>query len=187
MFRRGHQALNHGPKSFISKYIADAISKELEVEGRWQTLWGLKVPPKVRDCMWRIARDCLPHKVNLFQKKVVDDKWCVLCGSQLEDTWHVFFSCRYALDCWDASGLRDKIELAITRADNFLDVIFRMLGDYDRTTGAIWHGSMANLEGAEFASMGGQLQVSNRCGLRIRNGTHGVGRSRSRHGRISGS
>lgn len=50
-----------------------------------------------QDLIRGIGRDCLPHKVNLFTKKVVDDKWCVFYGTQFEDTWHVFFNCRYAL------------------------------------------------------------------------------------------
>lgn len=83
---------------------------ELKVAGRWNLRWGLQVPPKVKDCLWIMGRNCLPHKVNLYPKKVVEDKWCVLCGAQLEDTWHIFFNCRNALECWDKAGLRDMLE-----------------------------------------------------------------------------
>jgi hypothetical protein len=30
------------------------------VEGDWDSLWRTKVPPKVRNLIWRICRGCLP-------------------------------------------------------------------------------------------------------------------------------
>lgn len=77
--------------------------------------------------------------MNLFQKRVVDDKWCVLCGHQLEDIWRVFFNCRYALlQCWDKMGLRNKLETVIDSTENLLNEVFEMLSDNGRNTSSIF-------------------------------------------------
>ncbi|KAL6499222.1 hypothetical protein OROHE_026250 [Orobanche hederae] len=47
----------------VYKVLTRMVSNQtLEVEGRWHLLWGLKVPPRVKDCLWRLSRNCLPHK-----------------------------------------------------------------------------------------------------------------------------
>lgn len=43
-------------------------NRELEEDGNWRVLWNLNIPPKVKDCMWRACRNCLPNRVNLFKK-----------------------------------------------------------------------------------------------------------------------
>lgn len=69
---------------------------------------------------------------------MVNDKWYMFCGSQLEGTWHVFFNCHYALECWDKAGLKNKLDSIILNANTFLEVIFAMLGDQDRNSAAIF-------------------------------------------------
>lgn len=64
---------NHTMKSRYNRATSLVFYRSLEVEERRNLLWGLKVPPRVRNCLWRIGRECLPHKVNLFLKKVVED------------------------------------------------------------------------------------------------------------------
>lgn len=73
-----------------------------------------------------------------FQKKVVEDKYFVLCENQLEDTWHVFFNCGYALQCWDKAGLPDKLESVIARSKILVDVFFEMLSDTGRNKATIF-------------------------------------------------
>lgn len=61
-----------------------AANPSLEVNSNWKALWKLKVPPRVKDLVWRAVIECLPTKVNLFAKHIVHDKICVRCGNQLE-------------------------------------------------------------------------------------------------------
>lgn len=85
--------------------------------------------PKVRDCLWRICRDVLPTKVNLFAKKIIQDKWCIMCGRDLETNWHIFFNCCYALEIWEAAGLSRMIESVILQVDITKDLIFKVIAD----------------------------------------------------------
>lgn len=56
----------------------------------------MRIPPKVKDCLWRVCRDVLPNKVNLAKRNIVNEKWCVICGTDQETTWHSFFACNFA-------------------------------------------------------------------------------------------
>lgn len=134
----GDRAGKYTVKSDYKLISTMASDRHLEVEEHWHLLWGLKISSKVRDCLWGLGQNCLPHKVNLLQKRVVDEKWCVLCVTQLEDTWHVFFNYLYALQCCDKVCLRDKLERAIINAESLLDAFFAMLGDNDRNTTIIF-------------------------------------------------
>ncbi|KAL8548177.1 hypothetical protein ACS0TY_007485 [Phlomoides rotata] len=68
-----------------SSLVLDA---RYEVLGDWKSLWKLQIPPRVKDYLWRAARDCLPNKNNLFYKRVADNKLCVMCGAGIENIWH---------------------------------------------------------------------------------------------------
>ena len=35
---------------------------EWKVDGDWNKLWSLPIPPKVKHFMWRLGRDCLPNR-----------------------------------------------------------------------------------------------------------------------------
>lgn len=82
----------------------------LEFPGEWNRIWRIKLPPKVKDCLWRICINVLPTKVNLFIKHVVQDKACVFCGYCEETLWLLFVTCPYVIECWEKTRLRAKLE-----------------------------------------------------------------------------
>lgn len=104
--------------------------------GNWNALWNLKSLPKVKDCLWRICRNVLPNKDNLFSKKVVNDKWCIMCGKDIETSWHLFFSCDFAMKCWEVARLSDTIESNIRSVESLKDMILSLLS---KSTAKIAH------------------------------------------------
>lgn len=44
--------------------------RDLVVVGDWKLVWGLNVPPKVKDFLWRACRDSLPTKVTFFKRNL---------------------------------------------------------------------------------------------------------------------
>lgn len=126
--RSGSYTVKSGYR-LASKLVENASLME---EGHWKVLWKLKIPPKIKDCLWRVCRDVLPNKVNLFRKHLVDDKWCVFCGADMETTWHTFFSCPFALNCWTKAGLRHLIEHFILQCDSVRGLVMSLLVNLPR-------------------------------------------------------
>lgn len=54
-------------------------SSKQGLAGLWFRIWKLKVPGKINHFLWRACVDCLPTKVNLMKRKIVNDPLCVSC------------------------------------------------------------------------------------------------------------
>jgi hypothetical protein len=68
--------------------------------GVWKAIWDMKVPNCVKLFIWRAYQNILPKRVNLFQRKVVDDCSCPCCGTEEETIIHAVWSCPVAQDVW---------------------------------------------------------------------------------------
>jgi hypothetical protein len=66
------KAEKNGQYSVRSAYrlcIEDvADNSHLHRIGSWDNIWRLKVPPKVKNLIWRICRGCLPTRARLLDK-----------------------------------------------------------------------------------------------------------------------
>lgn len=50
------------------------------VSFRWNRIWALQLPAKVRIFMWRLAHDSLPTLMNIKRKHVELDTLCPVCA-----------------------------------------------------------------------------------------------------------
>ena len=68
------KAENNGRYSVRSAYrlcVDELIdSSHLRCSWSWSRIWHLKVPPKVKNLVWRVCRGCLPTRVHLLDKGV---------------------------------------------------------------------------------------------------------------------
>jgi hypothetical protein len=64
----------------------------------WKAIWALQVLNSVKLFMWRARHNLLPTKINLVQKKVVDDSSCPCCGMPEETLCHALWECPTAQD-----------------------------------------------------------------------------------------
>lgn len=79
------------------------------IEGNWSELWRLKIPPKVKNFLWRAGRNGLPTRTNLLGKCINVPSLCPLCDVGIENSWHLFVSCQYAQSCWEQTDFKDII------------------------------------------------------------------------------
>lgn len=61
---------------------------------RWEEIWKLPVPPKIRMFLWRACNGILPNKVELFRRRIADNPFCSRCESGVETNVHGLFECR---------------------------------------------------------------------------------------------
>uniref|UniRef100_A0A803P9M0 Reverse transcriptase zinc-binding domain-containing protein n=1 Tax=Cannabis sativa TaxID=3483 RepID=A0A803P9M0_CANSA len=73
--------------------------------GFWKELWQLKIPPKVKNTLWRALTNCLPTCLNLVTKHVNVSTLCPMCATQPENTSHALVECSLATACWQHLGV----------------------------------------------------------------------------------
>jgi hypothetical protein len=69
-----------------------ANNAHLQKHGYLSGIWRLKVPPRVKNLVWRVCRDCFPTSVRLIRRGVNCPSACVKCDDPHEDNYHIFFS-----------------------------------------------------------------------------------------------
>lgn len=72
-------------------------------EVRWNFIWQLKVPPKIRMFVWRACANILPTKVALYRRHIVGNPYCDRCGVDIESLSHALFECRGSQFLWSSS------------------------------------------------------------------------------------
>jgi len=127
------KAEKHGKYSMKSAYhlgVEELIdSSHLRHPGNWSCIWKLKVPPKIRNLIWRMCKGCLPMRICLHDKGVQCPTHCVSCESNHEDLEHLFLACPFVIQVWRASGLWPQVSNAIVESATAIDVIFTLLAD----------------------------------------------------------
>jgi len=141
------KAERHGRYSVRSAYrlcVTDLIdSSYLWRPGYWSGIWNLKVPPKVKNLIWRMCRGYLPTRVRLLDKGVACPTNCASCASTHEDLLHVFFECPFALQVWHMTGLWGSVQHALAHTTSVTDAVFSLLEKLStelaqRLTTVIW-------------------------------------------------
>lgn len=61
----------------------------LKVNGDWNLVRNLQVPPKVKHFIWKILRCCLPMRCNLRSKGVTCPIICSYCECNPENEFHI--------------------------------------------------------------------------------------------------
>ncbi|GAA0183176.1 hypothetical protein LIER_30638 [Lithospermum erythrorhizon] len=77
-----------------------------DVQGCWEDIWGVQVPAKFRNFMWRLASGLLPTRVQLQHRGMKIDNKCPFCFKRGEDIAHAIFKCKNSKNTWVAVGDR---------------------------------------------------------------------------------
>ncbi|XP_062119896.1 uncharacterized protein LOC133834323 [Humulus lupulus] len=74
--------------------------------GFWRDLWNLKIPPKVKDFIWRAVSNCLPTRFQLGHRKItLPCTLCPRCLRSVETIPHCLVGCFFAMACWRFAGI----------------------------------------------------------------------------------
>jgi len=122
--RHGHYSVRSAYRLCVTELID---SSYLWHPGYWSGIWNLKVPPKVKNLLWRMCRGCLPTHVRLLDKGVVCPTTCASCDSSHEDLSHVFFECPFTIQVWHTTGLWGSVQHALSQTASTTEAIFYLL------------------------------------------------------------
>uniref|UniRef100_A0A803QIF3 Reverse transcriptase zinc-binding domain-containing protein n=1 Tax=Cannabis sativa TaxID=3483 RepID=A0A803QIF3_CANSA len=100
----------HETSGFYS--VKSAYKLLQKVQGRWQQLedeqtkfwtkfWRLKIPPKVKNLVWRAGRECLPTLKQLRLRRVDVQALCPICRVAEESIEHALLLCTQPKLVWD--------------------------------------------------------------------------------------
>lgn len=109
----------------VMEKLADM--SHLHVPGEWARLWHLNLPPKVKNFVWRVAREVLPSRAALRRRGIDVTPDCGLCAGMYEDSWHLFVDCAYARGCWHQAGILDVVDRAKAGAGSVLEWLFHVI------------------------------------------------------------
>jgi hypothetical protein len=65
----------------------------------FKKVWRARVPPKVKVFLWQLIRVKLPCSEQVAKRLGPSNGERALCG-ELEDCYHIFFSCTLAMFKW---------------------------------------------------------------------------------------
>jgi len=115
-------------------------------EREWKALWKVQVPSKIKIFLWRLARQSIPSRDVLHNRKMADSGNCLLCG--MADSWrHSLLECNMAKCVWarqkdDITGFLGGVQEQDAR--EWLATVLSSLPHDDRirvlvTLWAIWY------------------------------------------------
>jgi hypothetical protein len=122
--KNGHYSVRSAYRICIEEVINN---DHLRKPGYWSGIWRLKVPPRVKNLVWRICRDCFPTRVKLRSRGVNCPSECVRCEDPHEDSYHILFHCPNAIDIWQTANSWHLITPSLNQFDNAPDIIFNLL------------------------------------------------------------
>lgn len=70
----------------------------------WNKLWAIPIVPKVRMFMWKVVRNWVASRENLFRRKCSPNSSCPICDSANESIKHFLFYCPWSKVVWFGSG-----------------------------------------------------------------------------------
>lgn len=90
----GKYTVKSGYKLFIKEKI-DGISPSSNIMSKvWNSIWNLKVPPKIKHFFWKALNNIFPTKINLKNRGVDNNLLCPVCSNYSETTDHILFKCK---------------------------------------------------------------------------------------------
>lgn len=77
----------------------------------WSVIWKLNIPPKVRMFLWRATLDTLPHRAELFRRRIASSPFCERCPESEETSMHILRACRGLDEIWLAAPFSMQLEI----------------------------------------------------------------------------
>ena len=105
-----------GNQLYSSNRYYNLVFQHFPVSPIFKRLWQSKCTPRLKFFAWLLLVDRLNTRNMLLRRhyNVHPNSWCVLCSTQeVEDLNHLFFTCPFALSCWNKLSIQWDASLSI--------------------------------------------------------------------------
>jgi hypothetical protein len=102
------------------------------VAASWNLIRGAKIPPKVKNLLWRIGWNVLPTQLRFNSRGVQCPVHCEMCNDGNEDSNHVLFLCLRSTQCWQRAGLWMHISACLLVNNNITENLSSILQTLDK-------------------------------------------------------
>jgi len=90
----------------------------------WERIWGLNVPSKVQNFLWRACKEAIPTKHNLLKRKFLNEDKCEQCGVESETAVHALWTCPTLNEIWESTlGFEDRSQLGASNLKDLINLI----------------------------------------------------------------
>lgn len=93
--------------------------------GLWKKIWASRVPPTVKNFLWKACDNILATKENLFKKHVTNDPMCLVCKLEAETVSDILWVCPSTRDVW--SVVSGKISKTSSENLDFMSIMEKLL------------------------------------------------------------
>ena len=118
--RKGEYNVKNGYRRLLSSRNVISLGGTV---GLWKAIWGLEVPNKVKNFIWRANVNCLPTKLALKRKQIDISEICPICNDNVEDVIHILIKCPFARRAWNLSRIGDRSGDVVTIEDWWMQII----------------------------------------------------------------
>uniref|UniRef100_A0A803NMT1 RNase H type-1 domain-containing protein n=1 Tax=Cannabis sativa TaxID=3483 RepID=A0A803NMT1_CANSA len=73
-------------------------------------MWKLRMPPKIKNHLWRTGTNCLPTMDQLRIKRVEVSALCPFCQNENETVLHCLVTCQVIKEVWKRVGIGTRVE-----------------------------------------------------------------------------
>uniref|UniRef100_A0A803PM68 RNase H type-1 domain-containing protein n=1 Tax=Cannabis sativa TaxID=3483 RepID=A0A803PM68_CANSA len=109
--KNGEYSVRSGYRMAAALQVHDIQSNTEATERWWRLLWKLKIPPKVKHFVWKMAHSWLPTNSALAYRKVQVEPYCTRCSSgAYENVFHALWGCRVNCEVWKLTGFHGRIK-----------------------------------------------------------------------------
>ncbi|CAL9024686.1 unnamed protein product, partial [Prunus brigantina] len=112
------QATSNGQFSVKTAYNT-FFPDEGSVNWKWDFIWKLHAPPKVKTFLWLLCHKKLLTNAQRLKRKLSNDAGCPRCGCPSESCAHLFMGCAVTLAIWNRLGF-GRVEAGQDDYDDWL-------------------------------------------------------------------
>uniref|UniRef100_A0A803NS66 RNase H type-1 domain-containing protein n=1 Tax=Cannabis sativa TaxID=3483 RepID=A0A803NS66_CANSA len=109
--KNGEYSFRSGYRMAAALQVHDIQSNTEATEKWWRQLWKLKILPKVKHFVWKMAHSWIPTNSALAHWKIHVEPYCIRCSSgAYENVFHALWGCRVNCDVWKLTGFHGRIK-----------------------------------------------------------------------------